>query len=217
MHQSSTGRCFSLCEPDDLLHREDKLMKPVVAHDGIKPTRYFLYLFPPEPIFDLNEVGEPAYLTEYIRKNDIEGAKERARVVGLQWEGLESYAGFLTINYKYDSHLYFWFFPSQSKPGSDPVILWLQGGPGATSLFGLFKEVGPIRAGRNSKTKKPEATLNPYSWNRNASIIFIDNPVGTGFSYTNNNGYPNFVNESSDDLFIALQQFYTIWHEYKDR
>ena len=75
------GRCFSMCEPDDLLYREDKLMKPVVVHNGIKPTRYFLYLFPPEPSFG-EEVGEPAYLTPYIRKGKLNEAKDRARVRG---------------------------------------------------------------------------------------------------------------------------------------
>ena len=121
----SPSRCFQFCEPDDLLHREDKLMKPIVAHDGIKPTRYFLYLFPPEPTFG-EEVGEPAYLTEYIRLGQLKEGKERARVKGLQWRDLESYAGFFTISYDFDSHLYFWFFPSQSDPSSDPLILWLQ-------------------------------------------------------------------------------------------
>ena len=97
-------------------------------------------------------------------------------------------------------------------------FILLQGGPGATSLFGLFKENGPISAYLDPDTKKPSARLNPYSWNRNASLLYIDNPVGSGFSYTStNDGYPNYVNESSDDLFIALQQFYTIWAEYKDR
>ena len=39
---------------------------------------------------------------------------------------MESYAGFFKVNETYNSHLYFWFFPSQSKPSEDPVILWLQ-------------------------------------------------------------------------------------------
>ena len=93
-----------------------------------------------------------------------------------------------------------------------------QGGPGATSLFGLFKENGPIKSKPDKESKKPRAELNPYSWNRNASVLYVDNPVGTGFSYTSDRmGYPNYVNESSDDLFIALQQFFTLWYEYKDR
>jgi len=50
----------------------------------------------------------------------------RSNVIGLGWPDMESYAGFLTIDERYDSHLYFWFFPSQSRPEKDPVILWLQ-------------------------------------------------------------------------------------------
>jgi len=54
--------------------------------------------------------------------------------------------------------------------------------------------------------------------NRNASLLYVDNPVGAGFSYTSNfNGYPNFVNQSSEDLYMALQQFFTIWSDYAQR
>lgn len=70
-----------MCEPDDLLYRDDKLMKPVVVHDGIKPTRFFLYLFPREPDFG-PEVGQPAYLTHYIAQRNFEAGRQRARVTG---------------------------------------------------------------------------------------------------------------------------------------
>ena len=46
------GRCFSMCEPDDLSLRDDKLMKPIVVHNGVSPTRFFLYLFPPQLFHD---------------------------------------------------------------------------------------------------------------------------------------------------------------------
>lgn len=234
------SRCFSLCEPEDL-HRNDKLMKPIVTHNGIKPLNFYLYMFPPNPHFELKEVGEPAFLTPFIRDGHIAEGRDRALVRGLQWPGMTSYAGFLTINAEYDSNMYFWFFPSQSDPSNDPIILWLQGGPGATSLYGLFKENGPIMASaidtrdsalpwekmfRNGREypfpeyrkTTPKATLNPYSWNRNASIIYVDNPVGAGFSFTNDpRGYPKLVNQSSEDLYEALQQFYKLFPEYSQR
>ena len=109
-----------------LFYREDKLMKPIVIHDGFNPTRFFLYLFPEEPKFDPKEVGEPAFLTPYLEKGQNEEARKRAQVVLQDWPKMESYAGFLNVNPEYNSNLYFWFFPSQSKPSSDPVILWLQ-------------------------------------------------------------------------------------------
>ena len=72
------------------------------------------------------------------------------------------------------------------------------------------------RVGANRKLSAFFLSL--WARNRNASLLYVDNPVGTGFSYTSNaSGYPNFVNQSSDDLFVALQQFFTIFHEYKDR
>ena len=119
-------------------------------------------------------------------------------------------------------------------------IFFIKGGPGATSLYGLLKENGPITASaidpreksERRKMKKngkeypfpeynriePVANLNPYSWNRNMSLLYIDNPVGAGFSFTDDvDGYPNFVNQSSKDLYEALQQFFTLLPEYSER
>ena len=73
-----------MCEPNDLLYREDKLMKPVVVHNGIRPTRYFLYLFPPEPKFKVRDVGEPVYLTPYLKQGKFEEGRQAARVKGQQ-------------------------------------------------------------------------------------------------------------------------------------
>lgn len=65
---------------------------------GLFCFRFFLYLFPPEPEFTPEEVGHPLYLTPYIKENRIPEARDRALVRGLQWPGLISYAGFLTVN-----------------------------------------------------------------------------------------------------------------------
>ena len=116
----------------------------------------------------------------------------------------------------------------------------MKGGPGATSLYGLLKENGPILAStidpreKSERVKmkkdgkvypfpeynriKPVTKMNPYSWNRNMSLLYIDNPVGAGFSFTDDqDGYPNFVNQSSRDLYEALQQFFTLLPEYSAR
>ena len=71
------GRCFSMCEPDDLSLRDDKLMKPIVVHNGVSPTRFFLYLFPEEPHFNQEEVGEPAFLTPLLKAGKLEEARRR--------------------------------------------------------------------------------------------------------------------------------------------
>ena len=93
-----------------------------------QPVQHYLYMFPPEPTFDPEEVGEPAFLTPLLQSGRIDAAKEAAVVgPGLGFgSDFVSYAGFITVNPKFNSNIYFWFFPSQSDPTNDPVILWLQ-------------------------------------------------------------------------------------------
>ncbi|KAJ3218668.1 hypothetical protein HK099_004988 [Clydaea vesicula] len=73
---------------------------------------------------------------------------------------------------------FFWYFPNKNE--SSPLIIWLQGGPGSSSMIGLFHELGPITLTANGLRKSM------YSWNENFSLLFIDNPVGTGYSFVKN-------------------------------
>lgn len=69
--------------------------------------------------------------------------------------------------------MFFWYFPAQANSETAPVVLWLQGGPGASSLIGLFGENGPF-----SVKTKHGLKLRKYSWTVNHNVIYIDNPVG---------------------------------------
>ena len=102
-----------------------------------------------------------------------------------------SYSGFLTVNEIKNNSLFFWYFPAQTKAYEAPLVLWLQGGPGWPSMYGLFKENGPFLIGWDPKSQKPTLLNNIYSWTKNHNMLYIDNPVGTGFSFSESGGYPD--------------------------
>uniref|UniRef100_A0A6P7GA47 Carboxypeptidase n=1 Tax=Diabrotica virgifera virgifera TaxID=50390 RepID=A0A6P7GA47_DIAVI len=153
--------------------------------------------------------GEPLILTDLIKAGKLDEAQNQSLVQGLDTE-VKSYSGYFTVDKNHDSNIFFWFFPSQSDPSSDPVVLWLQGGPGSTSMFGLFQENGPLTL------KDGELGIRPTSWNRNHSVIYIDQPAGTGWSYTNG-GYAKDQHKVATDLYEALQQFFTLFYQYQER
>ncbi|KAJ3090220.1 hypothetical protein HK102_004381 [Quaeritorhiza haematococci] len=108
-------------------------------------------------------------------------------------------------------HFFFWFFESRSKPKSDPFILWLNGGPGCSSMTGLLMELGPCRV----NPKGENTTYNPESWNSNANIVFLDQPVNAGFSYTDDDskGVSTTV-DAATDVYAFLQIFFSTYKQY---
>ncbi|KAM7474789.1 hypothetical protein LguiB_022032 [Lonicera macranthoides] len=84
--------------------------------------------------------------------------------------------------------MFYYFLESERNPKNDPLILWLSGGPGCSNLYDFFYEIGPLTFNyeKSRSNKKPTLELSPYSWTKVANVIFLDQPVGTGFSYAKN-------------------------------
>lgn len=101
----------------------------------------------------------------------------------------ESYAGLLPISDQFNEtrKLYFWYFPSQNPLAQDEITIWLNGGPGCSSLEGLLQENGPFLW--QYGTFKP--VKNPYTWVNLTNVVWVEQPVGTGFSQ----GKPTAKNE----------------------
>ncbi|XP_059448683.1 serine carboxypeptidase-like 34 [Corylus avellana] len=93
------------------------------------------------------------------------------------------YAGYVTVNESHGRALFYWFFEATQTPQRKPLLLWLNGGPGCSSVgYGEAEELGPFFPQNSSQ---PNLKLNPYSWNKVANLLFIESPIGVGFSYTN--------------------------------
>jgi cathepsin A (carboxypeptidase C) len=99
------------------------------------------------------------------------------------------------------------FFESRNDPKNDPVVLWLNGGPGCSSLTGLFLELGPARINQHQ-----QLDFNPYSWNSNASVIFLDQPVNVGFSYSGSS--VSTTTAAGKDVYALLTLFFKQFPEY---
>jgi len=151
--------------------------------------------------------GKPLFLTSYIEQGHIEEAQQLAKVGQLNGTSVLSYSGFLTVNKTYNSNMFFWYFPSVTMHSKDPVLVWLQGGPGGSSLFGLFVENGPFYVDMHLHLLPRK-----FSWTNKYHVIYIDNPVGTGFSFTDDDaGYARNEEDVADNLYEFLEQFFTLF------
>ncbi|EME46510.1 hypothetical protein DOTSEDRAFT_70498 [Dothistroma septosporum NZE10] len=103
--------------------------------------------------------------------------------------GVRSYAGYVHLPVEalnethehngYPINTFYWFFESRKDPHNAPLVIWLNGGPGGSSLLGALSENGPCFVSNDSKT----TYLNPWSWNNEANLLFIDQPNQVGYSY----------------------------------
>ncbi|KAH8108845.1 serine carboxypeptidase [Phellopilus nigrolimitatus] len=120
-----------------------------------------------------------------------------------------SYTGYIDVGAK---HLFFYFFESRNDPDNDDVLLWTNGGPGGSSSMGLFLELGPCNIVSPNSTE-----YNPYSWNSNANIFFIDQPTGTGFSYHEFGDIPSTTEEAGNDIARFIAAFFETFPKFKGR
>nr|CAD2173541.1 unnamed protein product [Meloidogyne enterolobii] len=109
--------------------------------------------------------------------------------------------------------LHYVFTKSQNNPDKDPLVLWLNGGPGCSSLLGLFTELGPyLLSDDGTKLIK-----NPYSWNNNANVLFLESPAGVGYSYSTDGNLTTNDDETANYNYEALKQFFNKFPDFKGR
>ncbi|XP_073306292.1 serine carboxypeptidase-like 28 [Primulina huaijiensis] len=112
--------------------------------------------------------------------------QERDRILRLPGQprnvDFRQYSGYVTVDQTAKRALFYWLIESSMEPDSKPLVLWLNGGPGCSSIaYGAWEEIGPFRVRRNGQS----LYLSQHAWNKEANLLFLDSPAGVGFSYAN--------------------------------
>ncbi|KAG6479912.1 hypothetical protein ZIOFF_063388 [Zingiber officinale] len=128
------------------------------------------------------------------------------------------YAGYIGLgDEEHKRHMYYYFATSKRNPSEDPITLWLTGGPGCSGLDALAHLVGPFEVVPDTfhYTKQPKTRLSPYSWTKVSSILSVDSPVGTGYSYAENaDDYITNDDKTVSDLYDFLIKWYSEYPEF---
>jgi len=121
-----------------------------------------------------------------------------------QWD-FDAYSGYIPVDEQNDFH--YLLVESQNNPETDPLVLWFSGGPGCSSMLGFFMEHGACVWDGLDTSELPHS--NDFSWNANATVLYIESPAGVGF----NLGYQG---EHIDDEIAGDQEMAFLLNWYKE-
>lgn len=126
----------------------------------------------------------------------------------------DSYSGYLNVTgLTGNKSLHYVLITSASEtPTTDPLLMWFNGGPGCSSMLGLWQENGPWVIDDDTSTMY----VNPYSWNNQSNVLYIESPSGVGYSIMSENEEDVAHSDMtvSQDAFNALKVFYEKFPEY---
>lgn len=143
----------------------------------------------------------------------IDSSRLQMRHITLQPTGLnttshpsdspERLSGYFKLKHTSDAHMFFFYFEAREDPENAPVILWMTGGPGCSSELAVFFENGPWTINSDLELEETE-----FGWDVNAHMIFVDQPINTGFSYSDDNEDRCFDEDCvANDMLDFLEAF----------
>ncbi|KAK9239579.1 Alpha/Beta hydrolase protein [Lipomyces kononenkoae] len=119
------------------------------------------------------------------------------------------YAGHIEIKPEHHGNLFFWMFENEHVADKSRTVIWLNGGPGCSSMDGAMMEIGPFRVNDGGKL-----SVNDGRWNQFANVLFVDNPIGTGFSFADTDSYLHELQEMAADFMTFMDKFFDIFPQY---
>jgi carboxypeptidase D len=108
---------------------------------------------------------------------------------------------------EHNGNLFFWRFENKHLANRHRTVLWLNGGPGCSSEDGVMMEIGPYRL-KGEKLEEREG-----AWDEFSNLLFVDNPVGTGYSYVDTNSYIHELHTMAENMVVFLEKYYKIFPE----
>ncbi|KAI3444031.1 hypothetical protein Pfo_000696 [Paulownia fortunei] len=126
------------------------------------------------------------------------------------------FSGYVTVNEEQGRALFYWLTEATNNADRKPLVLWLNGGPGCSSVaYGASEEIGPFRINKTGSS----LYLNKYSWNRVANILFLESPAGVGYSYTNtsSNLKDSGDKRTAQDALVFLTRWMSRFPQYQYR
>ena len=132
---------------------------------------------------------------------------------GLTYDpGFKQFSGYLTVDEHHGRKIHYWYIESQGSPSDDPVVFWTNGGPGCSGLLGFGLEHGPYFYSDSGKLSP-----NPYSWNVIANMLYVEQPAGVGYSYSDTQSdYSTGDQQAAVDNYILIREFLSRFPERQD-
>uniref|UniRef100_A0AAV1UWC1 Uncharacterized protein n=1 Tax=Peronospora matthiolae TaxID=2874970 RepID=A0AAV1UWC1_9STRA len=148
--------------------------------------------------------------TETQPKKEEEGGDLVKKLPGLDPSmDVTHHAGRIALHGSAKNFLFYWHFQAARDAEKAPLVIWLNGGPGCSSMQGLFLGNSPFVLVNESTIGR-----NAHSWHQFANMLFVDQPVGTGMSFTSGNDYRSSEEDISADFYDFLVRFVQRHTEY---
>ncbi|KAK1415328.1 hypothetical protein QVD17_31107 [Tagetes erecta] len=167
--------------------------------------------------WNVSEEAANEFSPAYIAPQD--GLAQLDKIVALPGQpagvNINQYSGYATVNPNAGRALFYYFVESPSDSSTKPLVLWLNGGPGCSSMIGAMSELGPFRINSDGKT----LFINDYAWSNVANMLFLESPAGVGFSYSNTSSDYDHASDknTADDSYVFLVNWLERFPQYKTR